>query len=93
MHIAFLGFGLISGSIARAVRVSRALDGWTMAGWSPSGDGPERARADGVLNVVAHSPNTAVLGADLVVLGAPATDCLTLIDRLAGPWRSAPTRS
>jgi len=89
MHIAFLGFGLISGSIARAVRVSRALDGWTMAGWSPSSDGPERARADGVLNVVAASPNTVVLGADLVVLGAPATDCLTLIDKLAGPWRSA----
>ena len=89
MHIAFLGFGLIAGSVARAVRATRALDGWTMAGWSPSGVGPERARADGVLNVAATSPNTVILGADVVVLGAPATDCLTLIDRLAGPWRSA----
>jgi prephenate dehydrogenase len=89
MHIAFLGFGLIAGSVARAVRTTRALDGWTMAGWSPSGAGPEQARADGVLNVVATSPNTVILGADIVVLGAPATDCLALIDRLAGPWRSA----
>lgn len=89
MHIAFVGFGLISGSIARAVRETRALDGWTMAGWSPSGDGPEQARADGVLNVAAASANTVVLGADIVVLGAPATQCLALIDRLAGPWRSA----
>ena len=89
MHIAFLGFGLIAGSVARAVRTTRALDGWTMAGWSPSGAGPEQARADGVLNVVATSPNTVILGADIVVLGAPATDCLALIDKLAGPWRSA----
>ena len=89
MHIAFLGFGLIAGSVARAVRTTRALDGWTMAGWSPSGTGPEQARAEGVLNVVATSPNTVILGADIVVLGAPATECLALIDRLAGPWRSA----
>ena len=89
MHIAFLGFGLIAGSVARSVRTTRALDGWTMAGWSPSGAGPEQARADGVLNVVATSPNTVILGADIVVLGAPATDCLALIDKLAGPWRSA----
>jgi prephenate dehydrogenase len=89
MHIAFLGFGLIAGSIARAVRTTRALDGWTMAGWSPSGAGPEQAKADGVLNVVGTSPNTVILGADIVVLAAPATDCLALIDRLAGPWRSA----
>jgi prephenate dehydrogenase len=89
MHIAFLGFGLIAGSIARAVRTTRALDGWTMAGWSPSGAGPEQAKADGVLNVVATSPNTVILGADIVVLAAPATECLALIDRLAGPWRSA----
>ncbi|MFL5669864.1 MAG: prephenate dehydrogenase [Chloroflexota bacterium] len=89
MHIAFLGFGLIAGSIARTVRTTRALDGWTMAGWSPSGAGPEQAKADGVLNVVATSPNTVILGADIVVLAAPATDCLALIDRLAGPWRSA----
>ena len=89
MHIAFIGFGLIAGSVARAVRTTRALDGWTMAGWSPSGAGPEQARADGVLNVVATSPNTVILGADIVVLAAPATECLALIDQLAGPWRSA----
>ena len=51
--------------------------------------GSDPARAEGVLNVVGDSPNTVILGADIVVLGAPATECLALIDRLAGPWRSA----
>src|SRR3954454_12294400 len=85
MHIAFLGFGLIAGSITRAVRTTRALDGWTMAAWSPSGAGAAPAKAHGGLNVVTTSLNTVILGADMVVLAAPATDCLALIDRLAGP--------
>ena len=76
MHIAFLGFGLIAGSVARAVRAT----GRSMAGRWPAGRhraiGPEQARADGILNVAATSPNTVILGADIVVLGAPATECL-----------------
>jgi prephenate dehydrogenase len=87
MHVGFLGFGLIAGSIARAICTNPATDGWTMAAWSPSGDGPARAAAEGVLDAAAVSPVDALAGADLVVLAAPATACLELMDGLAGPWR------
>ena len=46
MQIAFLGFGLIGGSIARAVRANPETKDWTMAAWSPSGEGPRKAAAD-----------------------------------------------
>jgi prephenate dehydrogenase len=89
MRLAFLGFGLIAGSIARAVRANPLADDWTMAAWSPSGDGPRRAAADGVIDLSAATPVAALAGADLVVLAASATACLTLIDSLAGPWQAA----
>jgi prephenate dehydrogenase len=88
MHVGFLGFGLIAGSIARAVRQNPSTDGWTLAAWSPSGDGPARAAAEGVIDVAAVSPPATLAGADIVVLAAPATACLTLLDGLGGPWRS-----
>ena len=90
MHIAFLGFGLIAGSIARAVRAQPALDGWTMAAWSPSGDGPRGRGADGILErrrdvagrrrrwVPTRRPRP-----------RPRRTASTLIDELAGPWRAA----
>jgi prephenate dehydrogenase len=87
MHLAFIGFGLIAGSIARAIRADPASRDWTMAAWSPSGNGPRQAVADGVLDVAATSPESAIPGADLVVLAGPATVCLADLDRLAGPWR------
>src|SRR6476619_3960171 len=89
MRLAFLGFGLIGGSIARAVRLHPGADGWTMAAWSPSGDGPRQAAADGVVDLAADTPAAALAGAELVILAAPATACLGLVDSLAGPWRSA----
>jgi prephenate dehydrogenase len=87
MHIGFLGFGLIGGSIARAVRLDPATEGWTMAAWSPTGEGPARAAAEGVVDVAAVSPRAVLVDADLVVLAAPATACLELLDGIAGPWR------
>lgn len=89
MHIGFLGFGLIAGSIARAVRADSAGSGWTMAAWSPSGEGPRQAVLDGVLDRAAPEAQDALAGADLVVLAAPVTGCLILLDELAGPWRTA----
>ncbi len=89
MQLAFLGFGLIGGSIARAVRSGPGSADWTLTAWSPTGDGPVRAYADGVLDLAATSPGAALVGADIVVLAAPATDCLTLIDQLAGAWRGS----
>ena len=58
-----------------------------MAAWSPSGEGPRRAAADGILDVAAPTPEAVLPGADLVVLAGPATACLADLDLLAGPWR------
>lgn len=87
MQVAFIGFGLIAGSIARAVRANPAANDWTMAAWSPSGEGPRQAAADGILDVAAVNPEDVLPGADLIILAGPATAVLADLDRLAGPWR------
>jgi len=88
MRVGFLGFGLIAGSIARAIRQNPTTQDWTLVAWSPRGDGPDRAAGEGVVDVSAVSGPAAVVGADVVVLGAPATVCLELLDAIAGPWRA-----
>lgn len=88
MHLAFLGFGLIGGSIARAVRSNPLTADWAITAWSPSGEGPRQGVAEAVVDTATTAPEAALTGADIVVLAAPATTCLTLIDRLAGPWRT-----
>jgi prephenate dehydrogenase len=82
MRIALLGFGLIGGSIARAVREREP--GWRVAAWTPGGSGPRQAVADGVVDVAAGSVEEAIAGSELVVLAAPPLGCLELLDRLAG---------
>jgi prephenate dehydrogenase len=89
VRLAFIGFGLIGGSIARAVRQNATSSGWTMQAWSPSGEGPRRALADGVIDAASRSPEDALAGADLVLLAGPASACLTALDDLAGPWQAA----
>jgi prephenate dehydrogenase len=89
MHIAFLGFGLISGSIARALRAS-ADPAWSrsrLVAWSPGGQGPARASVDGVIDHAAGTAREAVAGADLVILGAPPHLVPAQIEELAGPLR------
>ncbi len=81
MKVTFLGLGLIGGSIARAIHAG----GWTVSAWTPSGRGPAAALAAGVADLAPRDLATAVGGADLVVLAAPPTACLTLLDALAGP--------
>ena len=83
MRVAILGFGLIGGSLARALAEAPDRDAWSVAAWSPTGDGPRRAAADGVIAQAASAPAEALDGAHLVVLAAPPTATLTLIDRLA----------
>ena len=83
MHIGFLGFGLIAGSMARAVRVNRDTAGWSIAAWSPSGEGPAEAWAHGVIDLAATSAADALRDTDLVVLAAPAPACLATMDELA----------
>jgi prephenate dehydrogenase len=89
MRVAFLGFGLIGGSVARALREA---DGWPdlhLVAWTPTGEGPRLAVADGVLDLAASSPLEAIGGSDLIVLAAPPLECLRLLDELGGPWRTA----
>lgn len=94
MRVTFLGFGLIGGSIARALRRDAArpshdADPWHITAWTPSGAGPDAGFAEGVVDVVAATPEAAISGAGLVVLAAPVPECLAMLDDLAGPWRSA----
>ncbi len=83
-----LGLGLIGGSIARALAESGASRP-SVAAWTPAGHGPARALEAGVIDLAATSPEAALDGADLVVLAAPASACVVLLDRLAGPWQGA----
>lgn len=86
MHIGFIGFGLIGGSIARAVRANEATSTWTMRAWSPSREGPDRAVAEGMIDAAARSPEGVLADADLVVLAGPATACLAALGELSGRW-------
>jgi len=89
MRVAILGFGLIGGSIARALRLAPSAEAWRVVAWSPSGLGPAAAAHEGVVDAAAPDPEAAIAGADLVILAAPATEELELLDGLGGPWRAA----
>jgi prephenate dehydrogenase len=82
MRLALLGFGLIGGSIARAL-AARDAGAWTVAAWSPRGDGPAAAAGDGTIARAAGSPGDAIREAELVVLAAPPLACLELLDMVA----------
>lgn len=87
MRIGFLGFGLIGGSMARALRTNAASSSWHLAAWSPSGEGPRRAAGDGVIDDAPDDPGGVLAAADVVVLAGPATACLDLLSELAARWR------
>jgi prephenate dehydrogenase len=84
MRLAILGFGQIGGSVAGALH-ARVPGAWSVAAWSPSGEGPRRALADGVIETAPATPAYTVDGADAVLLAAPPMACLELLDELAGP--------
>jgi prephenate dehydrogenase len=83
MRIAFLGLGLIGGSVARAVR-AHGLAGAPaeLVAWTRDGSGPRAALDDGVINEAAPDAAAAVDGARLVVLAAPPLACVELLRRL-----------
>jgi prephenate dehydrogenase len=89
MHLGFVGFGLIGGSIARAIRASGDHSSWTISAWSPSGAGPSRAVADGTIDRAAPSAADAIADTDLIVLAGPPTACLAALDNLVGPWHAS----
>jgi prephenate dehydrogenase len=86
VKVALLGFGLIGGSIAYALR--RNPEDWTIAAWSPTGAGPAIARAEELIDEAAESPARAIHDADLVILAAPPLAALDLIEDLSGPLAS-----
>ncbi len=81
MRLAILGFGLIGGSVARALH-ARAPGRWEVVAWSPSGAGPREAAAAGIA-VAAEEPIEALAGADLVLVAAPPLATLEALDGLA----------
>ncbi len=83
MRLTIIGFGLIGGSISRAL-AARAAGQWHVTAWSRSGEVLRAGLADGVLDVAAPSPEEAVEGADLVVLAASPLANLELVGSL-GP--------
>jgi prephenate dehydrogenase len=83
VRLALLGLGLIGGSVARAAHAA----GWHVAAWTPSGAGPRAALERGAIDVAAGTFREAVRGSDLVVLAAPPTACLALLETLGGPAR------
>jgi prephenate dehydrogenase len=90
MHVALLGLGLIGGSIARALDADRGSgEIQRVTAWTPSGEGPRRALAAGVIDAVAGDPATALAGADLVVLAAPPLACADLLQRLGSDLRAS----
>jgi prephenate dehydrogenase len=83
MRLALLGFGLIGGSIARAIRANPTAGIGSIVAWSPSGRGPQAALAQNVIDAAAGSLEEAVEGAELVVLAADPLACLDLLDQVA----------
>lgn len=84
-RIAFLGLGLIGGSIAMALRRRDAP--MELAAWSPSGVGPAEAARAGLIDRAAPSPAACVAGADLVILAGPPLAVLGMLGELGGPLR------
>jgi prephenate dehydrogenase len=84
-----LGFGLIGGSIARALHAPGVAGEWRVTAWSRNRGPLEQAVADGALDAAADSIEEAVHDAELVILAAPPLTCLELIDRLGGPLRDS----
>jgi prephenate dehydrogenase len=84
-RIAFLGFGLIGGSIALALRETRSAA--RLVAWTPAGIGPAEGLRRGLLDEVATSDAGAIDGAGLVILAGPPLAVLRTLDDLAGPLR------
>lgn len=90
-RIAFLGFGLIGGSIAKALKARSAGDLGDapssgsrpyLIAWTPAGRGPAQAVDDGVIDAAAGSVAEALVGTDLVVIAAPPLEAVALVERL-----------
>ncbi len=89
-RLAILGFGLIGGSIARALTARRPGE-WTVTAWSRSTAGPRAALDAGQVDAVADDPTSATAEADLTLLAASPSANVALIARV-GPSIAAAGR-
>jgi len=87
VRVSIVGFGLIGGSIARALRSRGGAGEWYVTAWSRTPGPVNAAVGDGVLDSSAATLEEAVRGSDLVVLAAPPLPCLDLIDEIGGTLR------
>ena len=88
MRVSILGFGLIGGSIARALHERGESGQWHITAWSRSPAPVQKALADGIVDVAAASIEETLPGAEIVILAAPPLTCLDLVDQLGGSLRS-----
>lgn len=86
-RIAFLGFGLIGGSLALALREAGSTA--QLAAWTPDGNGPAEGVRRGLLDAGPVTAAEALDGAGLVVLAGPPMAILAALGDLAGPLRAA----
>lgn len=84
-RIAFLGFGLIGGSIAAALRAAGVTS--RLVAWTPASVGPTEGLRLGLIEEAAATAEEAVEGAGLIVLAGPPLAVLDSIDRLGRPLR------
>ena len=89
MRVSLIGFGLIGGSIARALHERPEPGLWHVTAWSRSPEPVEKALADGAVDVAAKTLEEALPGAEIVILAAPPLTCLELVDLLGGPLRDS----
>jgi prephenate dehydrogenase len=89
-RIAFLGFGLVGGSIALALRDAGSAA--RLAAWTPSGHGPAEGLRRELLDVASPTAEAALDGASLVILAGPPLAIIQTLKDLAGPLRSALAR-
>lgn len=86
-RIAFIGFGLIGGSVALALRAAGTTA--QFVAWTPSGTGPGEGFRRGIVDSVAATAGEALGGAQLVILAGPPMSILDALADLAGPLRGA----
>ncbi len=89
VRLSILGFGLIGGSIARALHARAEPGEWRVTAWSRNRAPVQQGVSDGVVEVAAETPDEALRDAELVVLAAPPLICLDLIDMLGGSLRGS----
>lgn len=85
-RIAFLGLGLIGGSIALALRAAGSTA--RLVAWTPSGTGPRAAVRVGAIDEVAAMPRAAMAGSGLVILAGPPLEVVSMLREASGPWDS-----